>query len=197
MTLPSTESSTIPADSLSSISTSVHDTWDPLVTLNDGIPPLILKYAATALVDPIHCLFNLCISQSYLSSEWCSHLITPVPKTGDRSNIENYQPISLLCSISKVLEKIIFDKVSDFISLSQFGFIKNQSTVQKLLLYCDLLSNALHKHHQVDPVYLDIRKAFVTVPHDILLSKLWNAGITGSLWNFFKAYLNNRKNVLS
>ena len=96
------------------------------------------------------------------------------------------------------MEKIIFDKVSDFIlnhtiSLSQFGFIKKRSTVQQLLLYYDLLSNALHKHHQVDAVYLDIRKAFDTVPHDILLSKLWNAGTTGSLWNFFKAYLNNRK----
>ena len=81
----------------------------------DGIPPLILKHAATALVDPIHYLFNLCISQSYLPSEWCSHLITLIPKSGDRSNIENYWHISLLCSISKVLEKIIFDKVSDFI----------------------------------------------------------------------------------
>ena len=158
-TLPSYESSTIPADSLSSISISIHDTWDALVTLDttkamgcDGIPPLILKHAATALVDPIHYLFNLCISQSYLPSEWRSHLITPIPKSGDRSNIENYRPISLLCSISKVLEKIIFDKVSNFIlnhtiSLSQFGFIKKRSTVQQLLLYCDLLSNALHKHH--------------------------------------------------
>ena len=65
-TLPSYESSTIPADSLSSISISIHDTWDALVTLDttkamgcDGIPPLILKHAATALVDPIHYLCNL------------------------------------------------------------------------------------------------------------------------------------------
>ena len=140
-TLPFYESSTIPADSLSSISISIHDIWDALVTLDttkamgcDGIPLLILKHAATALVDPIHHLFNLCISQSSLPSEWCSHLITPIPKSGDRSNIENYRPISLLCSISKVLEKIIFDKVSDFIlnhtiSLSQFGFIKKWSTI--------------------------------------------------------------------
>ena len=96
-TLPSNEPSTIPADSLSSISISIHDTWDVLVTLDstkamgyDGIPPLILKHAATELVDPIHYLFNLCISQSYLPSEWRSHLITPIPKSGDRSNIENY-----------------------------------------------------------------------------------------------------------
>ena len=100
----------------------------------DVIPPIALKQAATALLEPIHHLFSLCLPKSYLPNEWHSHCFTPIPKCGNKSSVSNYRPISLLCSLSKVLEKIVFDKISDFAvkssaSLIQFGFVKNQSTL--------------------------------------------------------------------
>ena len=91
----------------------------------DGIPPIISRGAATAILEPVHYLFELCLRKASLPREWCYHVITPIPKSGDRSLISNYIPIS---SISKLFEKLVFDKVFDFlidssISSSQFGFI--------------------------------------------------------------------------
>ena len=92
----------------------------------------------------------------------------------------------------------MFDKVCDSVVTSsisdkQFGFVRNRSTLQQLLLYSDFLSNAYDDRQQMDSIYLDIRKAFDTVPHARLLSKIWTTGITGNLWVFFKAYLSGRQ----
>ena len=95
-----------------------------------------------------------------------------------------------------MLERLTFDKVSDHIlnqlSDCQFGFCKNRSTLQQLLLYNEHLVRAYDNHLQTDSIYLDIQKAFDTVPHDKLLTKLWNAGVKGVLWKFFRTYLSGR-----
>ena len=201
----SQDRSSFPNSSLCSIEISLDDTFTALASLDsskamggDKIPPIILKHSASALLYPIHHLFTLCLSQSYLPAEWRSHYITPIPKSGDLSSVSNYRPISLLCCMSKVLEKIVFEKVCKFlipssISLRQFGFVWNRSTLQQLILYSEFLISARADRCQVDSVYLDIRKAFDTIPHDKLLSKLWSIGVTGKLWLFFKAYLLHRR----
>ena len=66
-------------------------------------------------------------------------------------------------------------------SLQQFGFVKNCSTLQQLILYNEFLTSARADRCQVDSVYLNVRKAFNAISQDELLSKLWNAGITGNL----------------
>ena len=75
------------------------------------------------------------------------------------------------------------------LSNSQFGFIQNRSAVKQLLLHTKSIISALDSHQQLDTVFLDIRKAFDSVPHDQLLLKLWNLGITGSVWQLIKSYL--------
>ena len=75
------------------------------------------------------------------------------------------------------------------ISPLQFGFTENSSTLQQMLLFIDSIVN---HPSQTDVIYLDISKAFDTVSHGILLSKLWHFGISGSLWAWFKNYLSNR-----
>ena len=124
----------------------------------DCIPPVILKYAATALAEPIHYLFSLCLSKSYLPAEWRCHCITPIFKSGDRPAVSNYHPISLLCSISKVIERLVFNKIYDYvaksISISQFGFTRNRSSLQQLLLYSDFIVSAYDNREQVDSIYL-------------------------------------------
>ena len=198
------DTSVCPEGSLSSINISLSYTFIGLASLDpskamggDGIPPAILKHSATVLAEPVHHLFSLCLSQEYLPDEWHQHHIIAIPKSGDRSQVSNYRPISLLCCLSKVLERLVFDKVSEFlvtssVSLSQFGFIKNCSTLQQLLLYTENLIRASDRHHQVNSVYLDISKVFDTVSHNKILIKLWEAGISGNLWKFFVAYLSGR-----
>ena len=82
----------------------------------DGIPPSILKFSAAALLEPAHHLFSLCLLQSYLPAESRRHYITPIHKSGDRSQVSNYGPLSLLCCLTKVLERIVFNSVRDFLT---------------------------------------------------------------------------------
>ena len=82
-------------------------------------------------------------------SEWKMHRITPIFKAGDRMSVKNYRPISLLCNVSKVLERLIFDKVSPFvtrqITMSQFGFLRNHSSVQQILKFLNNIVNQIDK----------------------------------------------------
>ena len=97
-----------------------------------------------------------------------------------------------MCNTSKVLERLVYDKVfphiQKYISARQFGFLRNRSTVQQLLI---LLNSIINTKNQTDTIYLDIRKAFDTVPHNELLIKLKTMGISGNLWQWFKSYLLN------
>ena len=193
---------TLPEVSLRSIDISVHDLFKALCSLNcgkamggDGIPPIILKGTAAAILEPLHHLFARCTQKSSLPAEWRDHYITPIPKSGDRSIVCNYRPISLLSCISKLFEWLVFDQVSTFLmetslSNSQFGFIQNRSAAKQLLLHTKSIISALDSHHNV---FLDIRKAFDSVPHDQLLLKLWNLGLTGSVWQLIKSYLTGRR----
>ena len=128
-----------------------------------------------------------------LPSSWKIHKVIPIFKAGDHCSVRNYRPISLLSNTSKVLERLIYNKIithiSKYISCSQFGFTKNCSTLQQMLIFLDYIINS---PSQTDVVYFDISKAFDTVSHAILLNKLWSAGITGTLWAWFGEYLTDR-----
>ena len=204
-----TTSSTLPdmgspaIESLQSINISEADVYDALTSLDpnkalgiDGFGPKILKNCSESLFQPLCHLFNLSLASSVIPNEWKTHKIIPIFKSGDRSLISNYRPISLLCNVSKVLEHIIFNKiinhVTALISPCQFGFLRGRSTTQQLILSLNDIHNAVSKGYQTDVIYLDFKKAFDSVPHTNLLIKLWSFGITGSLWEWFKSYLTNR-----
>ena len=131
---------------LGDISIQESEVYELLISLNtskamgcDGISPMLLKHCATALFQPLHHLFLLSIMHIYLPLEWRTHLIKPILKSGSNSLVENYRPISLLCIASKILEKMIHNKISgyviNFISDSQFGFLQNRSTLQQFLFF--------------------------------------------------------------
>jgi len=151
----------------------------------DGISPKVLKYCADILTNPIRYLFSLTLTKGYLPYEWRTHCIIPVFKSGDNAIVSNYRPISLLCIISKVIEKIIFNAITEFVSDSltphQFGFLSGRSTLQQLLLFVNELLDAKRDNMTSDVVYLDFKKAFDTVSHQKLLLKLRSYGICGKL----------------
>ena len=146
------------------------------------------------LYRPLHYLFNLLLRKHVIPLEWCTHTVIPIFKSGDRGSVTNYRPISLLCNTSKILEKLIYDKIIDhlnkFISPAQFGFLKNRSVIQQLLI---LFNQVINTNHQTDIIYLDFCKAFDSVPHNQLLLKLNRLGISGNLWLWFKFYLLHRQ----
>ena len=110
------------------------------------------------------------------------------------------KPSQLLQKVAKVLEKIIYDKITPFISASinhsQFGFMKGKSCLQQLLLLLNQVHSSL-SHSSTDVVYLDISKAFDSVPHNVLLAKLESLGISGLLLKWLQAYLSGRCQVVS
>ena len=160
----------------------------------DGIGPKVLKLCAAALCEPL--CHPWCIP-----FEWKVHCITPIHKSGDKSIVSNYRPIALLSCVSKVLERLIYDNIIDyvspFISSCQFGFVHGRATLQQLLIFLLDIFHNIDDKLQTDAIYLDLCKAFDSVPHDKLLIKLYFMGITGELWVWFKEYLSSRSQCVS
>ena len=127
-------------------------------------------------------------------------MIIPIFKSGDKAVVKNYRPISLLTIISKVLERLLYNKIIDHISPYlyeyQFGFLKGKSCLQQLIVFLDSILNNDGCRVQSDILYLDFRKAFDSVPHSIVLVKMWNLGVRGHIWSWFKSYLSNRSQVV-
>jgi len=156
----------------------------------DSISPKVLKHCADLFCVPIQHLFKTTLSNSYLPTEWHTHCITPIFKSGDINKISNYHPTSLLCVISKVLERITFNPTINFLSNSfttyQFGFLPGRSTFQQLLIFINNLFEAKNNSMGTDVIYSDLRKAFDTVSHSKFMCKLQLYGITGTLWKWFR-----------
>ena len=199
-TLPDNNELPSASDLLSDITVSSDEVHQALISLQpnkasgpDNIGPRILKNCAASLTLPLRHLFLLSLNSKTIPGDWKEHTIIPVFKSGDKSSLKNYRPISLLCSISKVLESLIYNKVvkciGKSISSHQFGFQKHKSTLQQLLLY---FNDLCISNNPTDTMYLDFTKAFDSVPHNELLLKLWSTGITGNLWKWFECYLKNR-----
>ncbi len=183
--------STLPSVSFSDREISLDEVYESLCNLNtskamgiDNIHNYVLKHCSGSLSRPIYHLFSHCLQQSYLPSEWLTHKVIPIFKSGDRSSIKNYRPISLLCHLSKVLECLVYNKIYGYISLhisnNQFGFMKHRSTVQQLVKFTHSICNAFSKKNHMDVVYFDIKKAFDSVPHDQVLNKLQKIAISGT-----------------
>ena len=111
--------------------------------------------------------------------------------------IENYRPISLLCVISKVLERCVLNRIivrlQDLIADCQHGFRNGRSCVTNLLETLDYIGAILDRAGQVDCVYLDMSKAFDKVRHDLLMEKLRDAGLGQNQLTWFRAYLYGRR----
>ena len=159
----------------------------------DEIPARILKETATTIAPSLCKLFNRSLGEGYIPSEWKLANVVPVYKKDEKDHVENYRPISLLCIISKVLERCVLnrinDRLEDLIADCQHGFRSGRSCVTNLLETLDYIGAILDRAGQVDCV----SKAFDKVRHDLLIEKLRDAGFGGNLLTWFHAYLCGRR----
>ena len=133
----------------------------------DHLSPKIWKISAPYLTEPLCHLFTRCLANATLPTDWLIHCIIPIYKSGGRDLVSNYRPISLLCVVSKVLERLIYNKVMPFLldnfSKYQFGFLPKRSSTQQLLLVLNTIHKTIQAGKGIDIVYLDFRKAFDSV----------------------------------
>ena len=115
----------------------------------------------------------------------------------------HYRPVSLLTILSKVFERLMYDRLFEFLDKlsvlykDQFGFRKNHSTHMAVLSLIDRLTNAVEDGEYVIGIFLDFSKAFDTVDHDILLETSYHYGIRGCAHNWLTNYLSNRKQFVT
>lgn len=135
----------------------------------DGIPTKFLKLAVTDVAPVVSHLANLCFNTGIFPALLKQSIVTPVYKSGERVDANNYRPISVISAISKVVEKLINKRLISYLnkfnilSENQFGFRQNRSTEDAILTLTDLITNKLDSGKKCMAVFLDLKKAFDTV----------------------------------
>ena len=166
----------------------------------DKIPAKILKLSANIIAPSLTFIFNLSLATGVYIDEWKRARVTPIFKSGDRRQCENYRPISILPVVSKAFEKEVFRQVYRYLSesslLSKFqsGFRPKHSTVTALIQMCDEWLENMDNGKLNGVVFIDIKKAFDSINHRILLNKMnEQLGIFGVELKWFESYLTNRE----
>lgn len=161
---------------------------------------LIKNIIAKPLADILNLSFETGI---YIDKLKISRVVPIFKEKGSNLSAENYRPISLLSNINKIFEKIIHKRVYDFMEKhkliypNQFGFRQFHSTVHALTYMTESIRSSIDDNKFVAGIFIDLQKAFDTVDHDILLKKLDHYGIRGLANNWFRSYLQNRKQFVS
>ena len=167
----------------------------------DFISTKLLKEIAPLIITPLHYLINLSLETGFVPKEFKVAKIIPIFKEGSCNEFNNYRPISLLSSFSKLMEKIVakqllrFLNINDILYKHQYGFRAGHSTSHPVLHLSEKIYTALNQKPSAKTltIFIDLKKAFDTVDHNILLNKMDHYGIrnTANLW--FKNYLNERE----
>lgn len=167
---------------------------------SDGIHPILISQCAKELATPITIIFHASIQTGTFPSIWKKSIITPIPKNNRKDRIDEYRPISKLCVLGKILEKIVTAQMSysfrNLITEEQHGFFKHRSVDTNMVTFTDFLLKAMDNNAQVDVVYTDFSKAFDKISHDLLLEKLVMAGVHGNLLRWIQSYISNRSQAV-
>ena len=189
-----------------SIKTTPKEVFDILCHLKKGkaagideITPDLLRLCASGIAESLSALFNKSFDSSKFPSQWKKALVVPIFKKGDKCCPGNYRPISLLPAISKVLERVVHNKLSDFLrswlTSNQSGFKTSDGTVPQLVRMTQEWSNAVDEGQYVAAVFFDLKKAFDRVWHQGLFTKLRAAGIKGAAHEWLVNFLTDRVQV--
>ena len=165
----------------------------------DRMSPVILRSCASELAPSILYLVNKSFQLGHLPQDWRSADIVPLQKKGSKHLREDFRPISLTSIVCKISEKIVRNRITSFlhnldvINKNQFGFLQGRSTTTQLLSTIHDFVKSRNSSFATDVIFLDLAKAFDSVPHERLLIKPRSLGIVGNLINWLRHFLTCRK----
>jgi hypothetical protein len=152
---------------------------------HSGLSMYFFKNVTLQLLKPLTHVINLSFRNGYVPSQMKIAKVVPIFKNGDPLLLDNYRPISLLSNFSKIIEKVMCNRLTmylesnNLISKHQFGFRKKHSTVHPILHLLNAVSEASSRKKYTLAIFCDLRKAFDTCDHGILIKKLRNMGVRG------------------
>ena len=155
----------------------------------------LIKEIIYEILIPLNHVFNLCIDKSIYPDNMKDTIIKPIYKNNNKKLIKNYRPIYLLPHISKIFEKIIYNRLSNFIykhniiNNNQYGFIPNSNTTLSLINIQHFILKNTNNNKKVATIFVDLKKAFDVVDHNILIDKLESYGFRGKMKELKKSYL--------
>jgi hypothetical protein len=168
-----------------------------------GFSTHIFKKSFYSILTPIRHIFGRSLATGIVPSKLKIAKVIPIYKAGDASDVNNYRSISLLSTYSKVLKKIVqvrlvaFLDANNLITPQQFGFRSHHSTSHPMTLLLNKVTSALNDKKHSIIIFCDLKKAFDTCNHQILLNKLHKLGIRRTELLWFKSYLSDRQQFVS
>ena len=144
----------------------------------------VIKHSFHLISVPLANIINLSLSKGIFPDKLKIGKVISIYRTEDLSVFVNYRPISLLPNFSKFFEKVMYNRLLEFAEkydifyLRQFGFRKNHSTSHALIHLLNKISSAIDQHETTVGIFLDLSKAFDTLDHEILFTKLWNTMVS-------------------
>ena len=161
----------------------------------------LVKNVIDNIVKPYFC--NLSLNSGIFPDSMKIAKVLPIFKNDDPKCVSNYRPVSLLPQFSKILEKIFNNRLVKYLNKyniicdSQYGFRQNHSTELAILEMVEKITDSIDKKRIPMGIFIDLKKAFDTIDHEILVNKLKFYGIRGVALDWLKSYLNNRKQYVN
>ena len=164
-------------------------------------PTRILKIAKTVISTPLMEITNNSILQGTFPEKLKLAKVVPVYKSDDATDPNNYRPISLLSIFNRIFEKLVYKRLKSFLEVndvfykSQYGFREKHSTQHAILDIVNKIQSNMDKGMYSCGIFIDLKKAFDTVNHTLLLKKLYHYGVRGIVNDWFSSYLDGRSQV--
>ena len=164
-----------------------------------SIPVNLLKLIADLIVTPLTKIISNSLTTGVFPDALKISKVIPIHKGNSPEELNNYRPISLLSIFDKIKEKLVHKRLYNFLEQNnilyknQYGFRKNNSTTYALLQITEKIKETIDNRKYGCGIFIDLRKAFDTVNHKILLKKLEHYGIRDIAYNWFESYLTNRR----
>ena len=167
----------------------------------DGVSNKLLKFAAHIVAPSLTEIFTTSINTGIFPTEWKIARVTPIFKKGKKNDLNSYRPISVIANVAKILEKIVYEQLfsyfndNNLLTSCQSGFRSFHSTLTALTEATNSWSVNIDNGLLNGVVFLDLKKAFDTIDHSIILRKLQFYGIEQESLKWFQSYLDDRKQV--